>query len=120
MPGFIGLKLCPHLVILPSNFDKYSEVSELVKEIFVTYDPNYSSMSLDEAYLDLTQHLRVRSGWVCSVEEGGVGEKEGNGGEKTSRPGRMLVGYEDPQAVCRCTIDQHYHLEMNNQGLFLF
>ncbi|CAG5120115.1 unnamed protein product [Candidula unifasciata] len=60
MPGFIARKLCPELVIVPLNFDKYIAVSETVKEILALYDPNFSAMSLDEAYLDLTEHLRER------------------------------------------------------------
>lgn len=30
MPGFIAMKLCPDLVIIPPNFDKYRAVSEQV------------------------------------------------------------------------------------------
>lgn len=60
MPGFIGKKLCPDLVIVKSSFDKYQAVSKQVREIFACYDPNYSPMSLDEAYLDLTEHLVKR------------------------------------------------------------
>ena len=57
MPGFIGKKLCPELVIVPLHFDKYREVSKEIREIFREYDPNFSPMSLDEAYLDLTEYL---------------------------------------------------------------
>ena len=60
MPGFIAKKLCPHLTIVPLHFDKYCEVSRQVKEIFSDYDPNFVAMSLDEAYLDLTDYLEQR------------------------------------------------------------
>lgn len=60
MPGFIAKKLCPDLVIVPTNFDKYRQVSKDVKEILLQYDPNMCPMSLDEAYLDITQHLAER------------------------------------------------------------
>lgn len=90
MPGFIAKKLCPSLVIVPLNFDKYRAVSEEVRskthtkkqqfphwtfatfeeviiffifqirEIFAEYDPNFQPMSLDEAYLDFTDHLEQR------------------------------------------------------------
>ncbi|XP_064599384.1 DNA polymerase kappa-like [Liolophura sinensis] len=62
MPGFIGKKLCPELVIVPSNFEKYTAVSKLVRNILAEYDPNYSTMSLDEAYLDFTDHVQQRQG----------------------------------------------------------
>ncbi|XP_035826622.1 DNA polymerase kappa isoform X2 [Aplysia californica] len=60
MPGFIGLKLCPDLVMVKPNFTKYTAVSHLIREIFATYDPNFCPMSLDEAYLDFTSHLDWR------------------------------------------------------------
>ncbi|GCB64789.1 hypothetical protein scyTo_0007585, partial [Scyliorhinus torazame] len=63
MPGFIAKKLCPNLVIIPANFDKYRAVSKEVQEILVDYDPNFLPMSLDEAYLDLTEHLHQRQNW---------------------------------------------------------
>lgn len=60
MPGFIAKKLCPELVILPAHFDKYKEYSRQVQEILAEYDPNFAMASLDEAYLDLTEHLNDR------------------------------------------------------------
>ncbi|XP_075038100.1 DNA polymerase kappa [Mixophyes fleayi] len=60
MPGFIAKKLCPNLVIVPLNFDKYRAVSKEVREIFAEYDPNFLPLSLDEAYLDITAHLEER------------------------------------------------------------
>lgn len=60
MPGFIGKKLCPELVIVPLNFEKYTAVSKQVRAIMSEYDPNFCPMSLDEAYLDLTEHLQNR------------------------------------------------------------
>lgn len=63
MPGFIAKKLCPQLIIVPPNFDKYRAVSKEVKEILAEYDPNFMAMSLDEAYLNITQHLQERQGW---------------------------------------------------------
>ena len=60
MPGFIGKKLCPDLVIVPGNMEKYSKVSKVVREVFSEYDPNFAPMSLDEAYLDMTDILAER------------------------------------------------------------
>ncbi|CAG0914050.1 unnamed protein product [Notodromas monacha] len=59
MPGFIGQKLCPDLIIVPPNFEKYRAVNAIFSEVFAKYDPNYSAMSLDEAYLDITEFLRL-------------------------------------------------------------
>ncbi|KAM8773930.1 DNA polymerase kappa isoform 1-T1 [Rhynchonycteris naso] len=63
MPGFIAKRLCPQLTIVPPNFDKYRAVSREVKEILAYYDPNFMTMSLDEAYLNITKHLKERQNW---------------------------------------------------------
>ncbi|CAL8248905.1 unnamed protein product [Merluccius merluccius] len=67
MPGFIAKKLCPNLVIVPTNFDKYRAVSNEIREIFAEYDPHFQPMSLDEAYLDFTDHLEQRISWPESL-----------------------------------------------------
>lgn len=60
MPGFIGKKLCPELVLVKPNFAQYTAVSQKIREIFSEYDPNFSPMSLDEAYLNITKHMEKR------------------------------------------------------------
>lgn len=57
MPGFIAKKLCPKLVIVRPHFDKYSAVATKVREILADYDPLFSPIGLDEAYLDLTDYI---------------------------------------------------------------
>ncbi|NWR89579.1 POLK polymerase, partial [Furnarius figulus] len=63
MPGFIAKKLCPHLTIVPLNFEKYGKVSKEVREILAEYDSNFMPMGLDEAYLNITEHLEERLSW---------------------------------------------------------
>ncbi|NXU35793.1 POLK polymerase, partial [Drymodes brunneopygia] len=63
MPGFIAKRLCPHLTIVPLNFEKYGKVSKEVREILAEYDPNFMPMGLDEAYLNITEHLKERLNW---------------------------------------------------------
>ena len=60
MPGFIAKKLCPELIIVPTHSDKYKDYSKQVQEILSEYDPNFAMASLDEAYLDLTEHIKDR------------------------------------------------------------
>ena len=60
MPGFIGKKLCPGLKIVSGSYDKYKAVSSQVRVIFKEYDPHFSSMGLDEAYMNITQHVKTR------------------------------------------------------------
>jgi DNA polymerase-4 len=49
-----ALKLCPQLVLVKPNFHKYSEASEQVFEIFHEFTDRVEPLSLDEAYLDVT------------------------------------------------------------------
>uniref|UniRef100_A0A8C0ZG51 DNA polymerase kappa n=1 Tax=Cyanistes caeruleus TaxID=156563 RepID=A0A8C0ZG51_CYACU len=63
MPGFIAKRLCPHLTIVPLNFEKYTKVSKEVREVLAEYDPNFMPMGLDEAYLNITDHLEERLNW---------------------------------------------------------
>ena len=60
MPGFIAKKLCPNLILLPHNHQKYQEVSSVFKKILHDYDPDYESMGSDEANLDLTNYLSTQ------------------------------------------------------------
>lgn len=50
-----ALRLCPELVILPPDFDKYRRVSAQIQEIFRTFTPLIEPLSLDEAFLDVTE-----------------------------------------------------------------
>ena len=56
IPMSRAVRLCPELVILPPNFPKYGEVSRQVFEIFRTVTPLVEPLSLDEAYLDVTEN----------------------------------------------------------------
>ncbi|KDD71903.1 impB/mucB/samB UV-protection protein, partial [Helicosporidium sp. ATCC 50920] len=58
MPGFIAVKLCPELVFIQPNFDKYAAASAEARKVFAEYDPAFSSWSMDEASLDATEHCR--------------------------------------------------------------
>ena len=51
-------KLCPQVVVIEPNFDKYREVSHQIHEIFQQYTPLIEPLSLDEAYLDVTENLK--------------------------------------------------------------
>ena len=56
MAGFVAVKLCPNLICLPLNFDKYTAKAREVREILADYDPRFESASIDEAYLNITQY----------------------------------------------------------------
>ena len=54
MPMARAVRLCPHLSIVRTDFQKYRAVSQAVFEIFRSVTPRVEPLSLDEAYLDVT------------------------------------------------------------------
>lgn len=59
MPTDFAVRLCPKLVILPPNFRKYQEASEIIQNIFHKYSSSVETVSLDEAYLDVSDSLNA-------------------------------------------------------------
>lgn len=54
MPMARAQRLCPALVVMPPDFDKYREVSMQVREIFHDLTARVEPLSLDEAFLDVS------------------------------------------------------------------
>lgn len=51
-------KLCPQVIVIEPNFEKYRKVSAQIHQIFQQYTPIIEPLSLDEAYLDVTENLK--------------------------------------------------------------
>lgn len=51
-------KLCPQGTYLPPRFERYREISQRIREIFLSYTSKVEPISLDEAFLDLTETTR--------------------------------------------------------------
>ncbi len=58
MPSRLAAKRCPHLIFAKTRFDVYRDVSDQIREIFHSYTGLVEPLSLDEAYLDVTDHPR--------------------------------------------------------------
>jgi len=56
MPMARALRLCPDLVVVPPDFERYRRVSSQVMEILRACTPLVEPLSLDEAYLDVTEN----------------------------------------------------------------
>lgn len=56
MPTFMALQRCPQLIILPTRFDVYRKESAAIREVLHRFTPLVEPLSLDEAYLDVTEH----------------------------------------------------------------
>ena len=59
MPTATAHRLCPNLVLLPPDFDRYTAVSREVMGIFKRYTPIVEPLSLDEAFLDVAGSQRL-------------------------------------------------------------
>ncbi len=58
MPSVTAKRKCPNLIFVKHRFEVYREVSSQIRAIFKHYTPLVEPLSLDEAYLDVTQDLR--------------------------------------------------------------
>jgi len=69
MPTGMALKLCPHLTLLPGRFDAYKEASNHIREIFSRYTSRIEPLSLDEAYLDVTDSVHCHGSATLIAQE---------------------------------------------------
>ncbi len=60
MPMFKALELCPNATVVAPDMAKYKRVSNDIRAIFLAATPTIEPVSLDEAYLDLTDTHRMR------------------------------------------------------------
>ncbi len=58
MPSTIAMRKCPDLIFTPPRFEVYRGVSQQIRNIFLEYTPHVEPLSLDEAYLDVTENLK--------------------------------------------------------------
>jgi len=58
IPSVTARRKCPDLIFVKPRFDVYKQVSLQVRAIFSRYTPIIEPLSLDEAYLDVTENLR--------------------------------------------------------------
>lgn len=58
MPMTQARKLCPQVIVIEPDFAKYRQVSGQIHQIFQTYTKVIEPLSLDEAYLDVTENLQ--------------------------------------------------------------
>ncbi len=56
MPSVTAIRKCPDLIFVKPRFDIYKTVSNQIREIFAEYTPLIEPLSLDEAYLDVTEN----------------------------------------------------------------
>jgi DNA polymerase-4 len=62
-------RLCPQAIFVKPRFDAYKEVSAAIRRIFAEYTELFEPLSLDEAYLDVTDVSRCRSSATLIAKE---------------------------------------------------
>ena len=67
MPSITAKRKCPDLIFVKPRFDDYKAISLQIREIFAEYTPVIEPLSLDEAYLDVTEN---RKGIVSATQIG--------------------------------------------------
>ena len=69
MPSTVAIWKCAKLVFVPPRFDVYREVSKQIQAIFKNYTRLVEPLSLDEAYLDVTENLKgIPTAWETAKE----------------------------------------------------
>jgi len=58
MSGKLAIKLCPHLIFVKTDFERYKNISNRIRKIFLDYTDLVEPLSLDEAYLDVTKNKK--------------------------------------------------------------
>ncbi len=67
MPSMTAQRLCPQLIFVKHRFDVYKEVSQQIRAIFLEYTDLIEPLSLDEAYLDVSNNkINLPSGTIIA------------------------------------------------------
>ena len=69
MPSVTAKRRCPDLIFVKSRFEVYREVSQQIRAIFLDYTEHVEPLSLDEAYLDVTENRRGLDGATATAAE---------------------------------------------------
>jgi len=69
MSGRLAIKLCPHLIFVKTDFERYKAISNKIRNIFYDYTDLVEPLSLDEAYLDVTENKKGHPSASMLAEE---------------------------------------------------
>jgi DNA polymerase IV len=105
MPMARAVRLCPDLVIVRPDFERYRRVSDEVMEILRACTPLVEPLSLDEAYLDVTQNAwgEAYGSRVAKRLKASIREKTGLTASAGVAPNKFLAkiasGYRKPDGL---------------------
>ena len=69
MPTAHALRLCPDLVVIPATMEKYRHAAHQIRQIFYRYTDKVEPLSLDEAFLDVTDCTQCSGSATLIAEE---------------------------------------------------
>lgn len=77
MATSLAIKLCPELIVLPVNMPKYRAAAQIIRQIFFEYTSYVEPLSLDEAYLDVTEspYCEGSATWIANEIREKIWEK---------------------------------------------
>ena len=118
MPGFIGKKLCPGLVIVRPNFSKYRQVSEEVRKVLIEYDPHFSPVGLDESYLNLNECVARRMSMQSAVCQD-AGRSRGLDERRAMESGCCKLGRDGRESIpfTAATGQSHQYCKLSSKPL---
>ena len=90
MPSITAKRQCPDLIFVKPRFDAYKAVSLQIREIFAEHTPLIEPLSLDEAYLDVTENLQ--------------GHRDGDGNRRADQS--QDTGGNQPHGIRRRLLQQ--------------
>ncbi|WP_298531841.1 DNA polymerase IV [uncultured Algibacter sp.] len=69
MAGNLAAKLCPELIFVRPHYERYTQISKQIRNIFYDYTDLVEPLSLDEAYLDVTENKKGNQSASLIAEE---------------------------------------------------
>ena len=58
MSGYLAKRNCPHIIFVKPRYARYKEISKKIRDVFYNYTELVEPLSLDEAYLDVTENKK--------------------------------------------------------------
>ena len=98
MPSVTAKRQCPDLIFVKPRFDVYKAISRQIRAIFAEHTPIIEPLSLDEAYLDVTENLK---GIASATRNRGGDPREDPRRDRAHRFGRHLLQQVPRQARLR-------------------
>lgn len=106
MPMARARRLCPDAVIIPPRFDRYTQVSQIIMNVFSDFSPSVEAISLDEAFIDLTgtapllgHHETVGQNLKQAVRDATGGLTASVGISATKYVAKVASAYQKPDGL---------------------